>query len=188
MNALDLDQIAVDTFHEGVPAVATLIAGAVATFDADRNASRRYLMRASAILRARGAHEPGDGRLSRPRGGLAQWQLNRVVEYIEQHLAEKITGEDLSRLVELSIGQLFRAFKVSVGMPPLRYVALRRLESVCSLLRTSRDPLCEIAVAAGYCDQAYLCRVFRRTLGASPAAWRRAHFTGRHVSTAALHA
>jgi AraC family transcriptional regulator len=183
MNALDLDPIPSETCQEGLPSVATLIAGAVATFDVDRIASRRYLMRASAILRARCTHEPRSIALARPRGGLAQWQLNRVVDYIEQHLAEKITGQDLARLVELSVGQLFRAFKISVGTPPLQYVASRRLEIVCSLLRTTRDPLCAIAIAAGYCDQAHLCRVFRRVLGATPAAWRRANFIARQADT-----
>ena len=181
INALGTCQFSTEIRAESIPAVATLIAGAVATFDADRNASRRYLMRACAILQARAAHEPEHGREARSRGGLARWQLNRVVDYIEQHLAERITGEDLAGLIGVSIGQLFRAFKVSVGIPPLQYVASRRLEFVCLLLRNSREPLAQIAVAAGFCDQSHLCRVFRRVRGVTPVAWRRANATAPHA-------
>jgi len=173
MNASDTYQLSTETLPECVPAMATLIAGAVATFDVDRNAARRYLMRASAILQACAAHEPENGREARSRGGLAGWQLNRLVDYIEQHLAERITGEDLAGLIDVSIGQLFKAFKASVGIPPLQYVASRRLEFVCLLLRTSPESLSQIAVTAGFYDQSHLCRVFRRVLGVTPAAWRR---------------
>jgi AraC family transcriptional regulator len=177
MNALDSDELPTAISPEGVPAIATLIAGALATFDADRNTSRRYLQRASAILHACGAHEPDEAHNARSRGGLVQWQLNRVVDYIDQHLAERITGKTLADLIAVSIGQFFRSFKASVGIPPLQYVASRRLELVCSLLRTSREPLSQIAVTAGFCDQSHLCRVFRRVLGTTPAAWRKANVT-----------
>ena len=173
MNDLDTHKPLAEALPECLPTIANMIAGALAMFDADRNTARRYLLRASAVLKAFAAFEPELGEKARIRSGLAQWQLNRIVDYIEQHLAERITGEDLARLIDVSIGQLFRAFKASVGIPPLQYVASRRLEYVFQLLRTSQESLSQIAVTAGFCDQSHLCRVFRRVLGVTPAAWRR---------------
>jgi AraC-like DNA-binding protein len=182
MSALDLAEFSSEAATKSVPAiVSTLIAGAVATFDADRNASRRYLLRASAILQASAAHETKIGRDTRPRGGLAQWQLNRVVDYIEQHLPNRISGEDLAGQVGVSIGQLFRAFKASVGIPPLQYVTSRRLALACSLLRTTRNPLSQIALIVGFCDQSHLCRVFRHAVGVTPSAWRRSNASDPHA-------
>jgi AraC family transcriptional regulator len=176
MSNPELDDISTETAGEIVPpTVSTLIAGAMATFDADRNTSWRYLMRASAILQARARPETRKRQGARLRGTLAQWQLNRVVDYIEQHLADRITGEDLARLINLSVGQFFRAFKASVGVTPLHYVVSRRVEFACSLLRTTRNPLSEITLIVGFCDQAHFCRVFKRVLGATPGAWRRAN-------------
>ena len=109
---------------------------------------------------------------------LVLWQLNRIIDHIEQHLTERITGKELAQLVGVSIGQLFRAFKLSVGLPPQHYVVARRLQFACSLLRTSREPLSQIALTAGFCDQAHFCRVFRRVLGVTPAAWRQINATG----------
>ena len=163
-------------FLEDIPAaVPSLIDAAVAAFDADRDTSRRYLLRASALLRVKcGARaDPGGARPSEYRGGLLAWQLNRVVDYIETHLAEKMLVTDLADLIDVSVGQMIRAFKVSVGVPPYHYIARRRVELACTMMSTTREPLSQIAIACGMCDQAHLSKVFRRMIGMSPLAWRR---------------
>jgi AraC-like DNA-binding protein len=43
---------------------------------------------------------------------------------------------------------------------------------------TTEDTLSQIAVACGLADQSRLSRVFRRTLGHSPSAWRRHYRIG----------
>ena len=154
-------------------AIPSLIDAAVAAFDADRDTSRRYLLRASALLGVkRGARSVESTRRS-DRGGLLAWQLNRIVDYIETHLADKITAMDLADLIKMSVGQLFRAFKISVGVTPFRYIARRRLDLACTMMRTTREPLSQVAIACGVCDQAYLCKMFRRMIGMSPSNWRR---------------
>ncbi len=80
---------------ESIPlAISRLIEGAVAAFDADRSSARSYLLKASALLSAR--HEVRKERSLRMNassgGGLALWQLKRVVDHIEKNLTEKITG------------------------------------------------------------------------------------------------
>lgn len=177
MNSLESLDLAVAPCEPLSVAISTLIEGAVAAFDADRDTSRRYLLRASALLRAKRAghaDRPSD-REGRGRGGFAAWQLNRVIDHIESHLTEKITGRELAGLVDVSVGQLFRAFKVSVGVPPFRYIAQRRVELACRIMKTTDEPLSQVAMACGLCDQSHFCRVFRRATGLSPAAWRRAN-------------
>ena len=161
--------------HDIDAAIPSLIDAALAAFDADRGTSRRYLLRAAALLRVKRG-TCADGEIARPsesRGGLLAWQLNRVIDYIETHLAEKITAIDLADLLNVSTGQLFRSFKISAGVTPFRYIARRRLELACTMMRTTREPLSQIAVACGVCDQAYLCKMFRRSIGMSPSDWRR---------------
>jgi AraC family transcriptional regulator len=160
-----------DDFPTAIP---SLIGAAVATFDADRDTSRRYLQRAMALLDVRcGAPGVESARRS-DRGGLLVWQLNGVVDYIETHLSDKITAGDLADLVNLSKTQLSRAFKISVGVPPFRYIVRRRLELACTMMRTTRESLAQVAVACGLCDQAHFSRLFRSVIGMTPSAWRRA--------------
>jgi AraC family transcriptional regulator len=161
---------------EDIPAsVPRLIDAALAVFDADRDTSRRYLSSASALVSAkRGARSAECAGQSKYRGGLLAWELNRLVHYIETHLAEKITARDLARLINVREGRLFRAFKISLGVTPGHYITARRLERVCTMLITTRAPLAQLALACGFCDQAHLSRLFRRKIGMPPSAWRRA--------------
>jgi AraC family transcriptional regulator len=175
MNSLFLDDLS-NAPNQDIPAVIPrLIDAAVAAFDVDPDNSRRYLLRASAILTVRREVGPAAENAGRPesRGGLLAWQLNRMVDYIETHLADRIAAADLASLIHVSVGKLFRAFKVSVGVSPLRYVTRRRIERACTLMKTTRDPLSQVAVACGLCDQAHLYRLFQREIGMGPSAWRR---------------
>jgi AraC family transcriptional regulator len=165
-----------NTPNQDIPAaIPSLIDAAVAAFDADRDTSRLYLLRASALLGLkRGARSTGSAKRAECRGRLSAWQLNCVIDYIEAHLAEKITAMDLAVLTQVSTGHLFRAFKLSVGVTLFHYIALRRIELACTMMKTTREPLSQLALACGLSDQAHLCKVFRRTLGVTPSAWRRA--------------
>jgi transcriptional regulator GlxA family with amidase domain len=177
MNSLFSDHL-INAPSEDIPAaVPSLIDAAVAVFDADRDSSRRYLLRASALLRVKRGARTGanSARGSGSQGGLLAWELNRVVDYIETHLAHKITAIDLANLIDVSMGQLFRSFKISVGVTPFHYIAGRRVELACTMMRTTRETLSQVALACGLCDQAHLCKVFRRVIGMSPSAWRRAY-------------
>jgi AraC family transcriptional regulator len=160
-----------DDFPTAIP---SLIGAAVATFDADRDTSRRYLQRAWALLDAMGRAPGVESAKGSNRGGLLVWQLNGVVDYIEAHLSEKIAAGDLADLANLSKGQLSKAFKISVGVPPSRYIVRRRLELACTMMRTTREPLSQVALACGLCDQAHFSRLFRNEIGMSPSEWRRA--------------
>ena len=125
------------------------------------------------------------GGRSRSRGGLLAWKLKLLVDYIEAHLGDKITARVLASRIDVSVGQLFRAFKASVGVSPLRYVATRRVELVCTMLITTREPICQVALVCGFSEQAHLCKVFRRTTGMSPSAWRRAMTADPRIRTPA---
>jgi AraC family transcriptional regulator len=187
MNASLSDDL-VSALDEDIPAALPgLIDAAVAAFDADRDRSLRYLLRASALVRLRrrtGAGTASSG-TAESRGGLVAWQLNRLVDYIETHLAEKITAQMLADLIHVSPGQLFRAFKVSVGVTPFQHIMRRRVELACSMMRTTQESLSQIAIACGLCDQSHFCRVFRRVMGMSPSTWRRSIPT-RKMATPAV--
>jgi AraC family transcriptional regulator len=174
---LSFDEFPEAPTHQLPTAISSLIAGAVATFDADRDASRRYLQRASALLQAQwdASHDPGSRRGPKFPAGLAAWQVNRVLDYIEVHLSRRITLCDLARPIQVSREKLCRGFKISVGVSPSRYIAMRRVERACVMLKTTHEPLSQVAISCGLYDQSHFCRIFRRVRGVSPAAWRRAN-------------
>jgi AraC-like DNA-binding protein len=106
-------------------------------------------------------------------GGLAPWRIRRLRGFVEEHLSQSIRITDLSRVVGLSVPHFARAFGLSFGEPPHLYVIQRRLVRARHLMLTTEMVLSEIALACGFNDQAHLCRLFRRYIGTTPAAWRR---------------
>jgi AraC-like DNA-binding protein len=108
------------------------------------------------------------------RGGLPPVLTQRVCEYIEDHLDEKVGLEALAAIAGLSTHHFARAFHQSVGMPPHTYLLSRRLERAERMLRETQLPLSEIAAATGFSDQSHLARHFRRRTGMSPglARWK----------------
>jgi len=107
------------------------------------------------------------------RGGLSPALKNRICNFIEEHIGEKISLGALSSMAGLSLNHFARAFQQSVGMPPHRYLLRRRVQHVEQMLRETQLPLSQIALAAGFSDQSHLARHFRRLTGIPPSLARR---------------
>ncbi|WP_458149973.1 helix-turn-helix domain-containing protein [Bradyrhizobium sp. UFLA05-109] len=107
-------------------------------------------------------------------GRLAPWQERRLKAHIEANLSISLTTVELAGVVNLSPSYFSRAFKKSFGQPPHSYLTMRRTIRAQELMLTTNEPLSQIAVACGLVDQSALCRLFRRTVGRNPHAWRRA--------------
>jgi transcriptional regulator GlxA family with amidase domain len=112
-----------------------------------------------------------------PRGGLAPWQVRKILTYIEAHLGAPIATAELANLVRLSPCYFSRAFRRSFNDSPHAYLMRRRVERAQGLMLTTTAPLAQIAVSCGLADQAHFTRLFRRFAGESPRAWRRARAT-----------
>jgi AraC family transcriptional regulator len=109
---------------------------------------------------------------ARVRGGLAPVVRRRLADYIEAHLGQNITLGMLAELACLSEYHLVRMFKVSFGMPPSAWIAARRIEHARVLLKTTDQPLQQIADACGYADLSHFSHRFRAALGAPPSRYR----------------
>jgi AraC family transcriptional regulator len=112
-----------------------------------------------------------------PRGGLAPWQVSKLLTHIEAQLGGPITTADLANLVRLSPFYFSRAFRRSFNDSPHSYLMRRRVERAQGLMLTTTTPLAQIAAICGLADQAHFTRLFRRFAGESPRAWRRARAT-----------
>lgn len=106
---------------------------------------------------------------------LAPGRLQRVLEYVEEHLADDISLADLAAVACLSPFHFARIFKASVGVSPLRHVAERRIAKACTLLADPGASMLSISLQCGFADSSHFSTVFRRHRRASPRAWRQAH-------------
>ncbi len=122
--------------------------------------------------------------LPRPNQGLAPWQQRRASQLLLDQLDRDTTLAELATACGLSLGHFSRAFRLSFGLPPHRWLLRERVRRAAHLLTTTLQPIDEIAVACGFVDQSHLSRVFRRVMHMPPAAWRRARLADDGLSTA----
>jgi len=108
------------------------------------------------------------------RGGLASWQLSRVICLIDANLTQPIRIADIAASIRRSPSYFYQAFRRSTGMSPYAYIIHRRMARVQELLLFTSRPVSQIALECGLADQPHLTRQFRSIVGMSPVAWRRA--------------
>ena len=93
----------------------------------------------------------------------------RSLELIESGDGSAPFVASLARTLELSERQLERRFLQRIGLTPKRYAALRRFERAVASA-SSASSLTDLALDAGYYDQAHFIREFRRLTGGTPGA------------------
>jgi AraC family transcriptional regulator len=113
-------------------------------------------------------------RITEPsRGGLAPWQAKRACERLESDLGGKFSLQQIAAEFGLSVSHFSRAFRISTGLPPHRWLLRQRVKAAKQLMTVRDLPLSEIAISAGFANQSHFTRVFSSVVGVSPGAWRR---------------
>ena len=98
--------------------------------------------------------------------------VTAAIEDIRQNYAGLYGVEELSERLGVSKSHLVRTFTAAVGVPPGRYLTTVRIEAAMRLLLHREYTLDVIASLCGFSGANYLCRVFKKETGHSPAQWR----------------
>ncbi len=110
------------------------------------------------------------------RGGAPDRQpdgrIRDAVEYLDTHVDEDISLEDLCGVTGLRRRQTITAFRRETGLPPHVWHLQRKIERVKALLRQGMSPAAA-AAETGFADQSHMGRHFAAILGITPAAYAR---------------
>lgn len=104
--------------------------------------------------------------------GLNDSHVGRALALIHHKLTEPWSAEALASEVALSRSAFVQRFTSFVGMPPIRYLTVMRLQAARLNLRETSKTIVQIAHSVGYESGEAFSRAFKREYGLSPAQWR----------------
>jgi len=107
--------------------------------------------------------------------GLRDPQVGRALALIHQRIGAPWSVESLAREVALSRSAFVERFTSLVGMPPIRYLTMWRLQTAKLNLRETGKSIAQLAHFVGYESGEAFSRAFKREYGLSPAQWRDQH-------------
>lgn len=117
------------------------------------------------------ASERGDAQIGWSRA-VRDEQVRRVVTLMHEDCAHPWTLDELAQRAGLSRTSLAERFRDSMGDTPLNHLRTLRMQRAMKLLSESEHNLETVAGEVGYQDAFSFSKVFKRTVGVSPKAFR----------------
>lgn len=98
--------------------------------------------------------------------------IKRIIAYIRSNYMNKITLNDISDHVNLSVSHLSKVFKEEMNCNLSVYINQVRVENAKLFLLSNNIPLTEVAYLSGFEDQSYFSKVFKKITGLTPGKYR----------------
>jgi AraC family transcriptional regulator len=105
--------------------------------------------------------------------GLENWQLRRIIEFINELSGRQPTLLDLAELCGIGKRTFMRRFKKSTGLTVSDYVQQQQLIKAEHYLQETDLPIKEISYRVGFASPSNFTLAFRRAVGQTPGQFRR---------------
>lgn len=111
--------------------------------------------------------------VQRLRSHITPTQLSlEVASYVQRHLSETISTEDLARELHFSRPHLSRRFREETGVTLTDYILTKKSEEAARLLASTDKSMTAISDYLGFSSQSHFARVFHKYIGSSPTEYR----------------
>jgi len=99
--------------------------------------------------------------------------IYKAVDYIKRNYAGRLTLQDISDHLLISLQHFCRIFKDATGQTPGKYITFVRVEESKKLLRNSAVNIADIPELVGFDSQSYFTTIFKKETGQTPGRYRR---------------
>ncbi|WP_063565217.1 AraC family transcriptional regulator [Paenibacillus sp. O199] len=110
----------------------------------------------------------GQNLKKRHRNYATSLKVEKIINYMNQHLHRKVTLTELSELVQLSAPYLSRAFKEITGYSIIEFFNKLKMDKAKEIILEGNNKVKEVAQVLGYTDEFYFSRLFKQLEGMSP--------------------
>jgi AraC-like DNA-binding protein len=143
----------------------------------DGPTQRQYIESICMVLFREVLHVQQQSNVSSPQrqtGGLSPRMQRLIKDFLREHdgLDQKVTPQFLADLVGVSRFHFTRAFKVSFGLPPHKYLLNLRLRKAADMLRDTHLPITDIALDVGFSCSSEFARAFKEAMEYTPREFR----------------
>jgi transcriptional regulator GlxA family with amidase domain len=101
-----------------------------------------------------------------------------VEAYINAHISQKITNNELADVCDVSPKHFIKIFKKQYRMTPQDYIMRQRIKKAQFALLHTNLSVDSIAESMGFCNTSHFIRRFTEMYGVSPAKYRRSMVLG----------
>ena len=101
--------------------------------------------------------------------------LGEAMRYMQAHLHEEISRDDVARVACLSPTHFSRVVKQTFGLSFTEQLTRMRVDKAREMLVLTEKSLIQIGLDCGFNDQSYFTKVFQKSIGRTPGEYRRLH-------------
>lgn len=112
-------------------------------------------------------------RLQQLKYGVYKKPIDQVIKFIDKHINQKISLNEIAKEVGMSEGYLCKTFKNETGKPLVQYVNDLKMNRAAELLKDPQIMVKEVSSAVGMDDQFYFNKMFKKYIGVSPSEYKK---------------
>ncbi len=110
---------------------------------------------------------------ARPKSHVHDKRISLALDWMQEHLDQNISMEELASKACLTKSYLIRLFRQKLGITPLQYIIRKKIHHTQTLLLGTEMNIQKIASAVGMEDTSYFIRLFKKNIGITPQEYRK---------------